>query len=590
MSDSEIRPSAESSEADETLGGVAINSIPADNGMVASDGSIPGGSSSVPSLETIIGRTLTRYLTSIATDQTRPLHDIRDGALSAINAEIALENVGRKETSAPRLYAQSTLDEFSVVQILLTRHPIIKVDLTNGHGGEKHGVLAIYEDSGDLEGIYNADESRLKRLISELRPSFSNSAVKSAYMRMHTHAPVRLRTLEPHLIPVANGVFDHTRQELRPFSADWVFLSKIQSPYNAGATSPRIAQADGTEWEIEEWFASLSDDDGVPELLWQVASAALRPFVKWRKSAFLIGPHGNGGKGTLLKLLSNLIGPAGHSSIPLTAFGDRFSLAALITRNVNLVDENPVGAFASKLDPWKACITGDMIKIEEKGEAAVYMRWHGFDIQCMNETTPRVKDKSKSMVRRMLLIPMMKSFTGRENTNIKDRYLEDPAVLAYVVKRALNMTNTTFDVPLVSQQATDRWFSTNNKVVGWWLEHENQFEWDLLPWAFLYDAYRAWFSAVEPSGTVEGLNQFTEALREHLQSSSDWAPTAASVRPGNRMRAPEPLIEEYKLTSWMNPNYSGTDPMRLCVPQLKANYKGLVRTGARHSPADGDDE
>ncbi|WP_219720011.1 hypothetical protein, partial [Microbacterium sp. UMB0228] len=51
---------------------------------------------------------------------------------------------------------------------------------------------------------------------------------------MHTHAPVRRRTLEPHLIPVDNGVFDHARQELRPFSEDWVFLSKIQSVKRPG--------------------------------------------------------------------------------------------------------------------------------------------------------------------------------------------------------------------------------------------------------------------------------------------------------------------------------------------------------------------
>ncbi|WP_153302198.1 phage/plasmid primase, P4 family [Microbacterium foliorum] len=589
MTEKEIRPSAESSEAEETLGGVAFDST-ADQGHSVSYGSAQSSHTTIPSLETLIGRTVVDYLNSIADVPNLALSAIRDGVLARINAEIQLENIGRQSTSAPKLLPHTWLDELTVVNILLARYPIIKVDLTNGHGNEKHGVLAIYEDSGDLNGIYNTDESRLRKLISDLRPSFKSSAIESALKRMHIHAPVRRRTLEAHLIPVANGVFDHARQRLREFSQDWVFLSKVQSAYDEHAQSPRIAQADGTEWEVEEWFQSLSDDEGVSELLWQVASAALRPFVGWKKSAFLIGPAGNGGKGSFLKMLSNLVGASGHSAIPLAAFGNTFSLAALMTRNVNLVDENAVGVFATNLDPWKACITGDMIKLEEKYERAVYMRWLGFDIQCLNETNPRVKDKSRSMLRRMLFVPMVKNFSGVENTAIRDVYLKDPEVLAYVLKRALHMTHTAFDVPLVSQQASERWFSSNNKVVGWWMEHKDQFAWDLLPWAFLYDAYKAWHSTVEPSGMVEGLNQFTESLREHLRASEEWMPTATSTRPGGRMVEPEPLIEEYNLTRWMNPTYTGTDPRRRCVPVLKANYKGLLRRVVSTAPLDGRDD
>lgn len=101
--------------------------------------------------------------------------------------------------------------------------------------------------------------------------------------------------------------------------------------------------------------------------------------------------------------------------------------------------------------------------------------------------------------------------------------------------------------------------------------------WDLLPWAFLYDAYKAWYANVEPSGTVEGLSQFTESLKDHLHSSSEWGVTNTSVRPGTRMSTPELLIDQYKLTAWMNPAYTGADPAKRSIPALKANYKGLLR-------------
>ncbi|WP_374460058.1 phage/plasmid primase, P4 family [Microbacterium sp.] len=575
MTTNEIRPSAENTEAEETLGGVAFDSIGDHDRTEA--GPTRRVRFIAPSIETVVQRAAQEYLASIEGIADLSLSDLRDGALARINAEIQLENTGREGTSAPKLLRQSWLDEFTVVKILLARFPIIKVDLTNGHGGAQNGVLAIYEKDGELEGIYNTDETRIKKLISGLRPSFKSSAVESALRSMHTHAPIKLRTLEPHLIPVANGVFDHARQELRAFSRDLVFLSKIQSAYDPQASSPRIAQPDGTDWEVEDWFQSLSDEEGVPELLWEIVSAALRPFESWNMSAFLVGPKGNGGKGTFLKLIASLLGPAAYTSIPLTSFGDTFGLADLITKNVNLVDENPVGAFATKLDLWKSCVTGDPVKIEEKYVRAIRMRWFGFEVHCLNEMTPRVKDKSPSAARRMLLVLMTKSFTGIENRDIKNKYLVDPGVLRYVLRRALQMRHTSFTVPPSSQQARDRWFAANNKVVGWWEEHQDEFAWDLLPWAFLYDAYKAWYSRVEPSGTVEGFNQFTESLKDHLHESTTWSSTASSVRPGSRMSVPEPLISEFNLTGWMNPAYSGTDPLKRSRPVLKANYKGLLR-------------
>lgn len=45
------------------------------------------------------------------------------------------------------------------------------------------------------------------------------------------------------------------------------------------------------------------------------------------------------------------------------------------------------------------------------------------------------------------------------------------------------------------------------------------------------------------------------------------------------MRAqPEPLIAEYEVTEWMNKAYRGSDQGRVCMPDLPARVRGLVRT------------
>ena len=49
------------------------------------------------------------------------------------------------------------------------------------------------------------------------------------------------------------------------------------------------------------------------------------------------------------------------------------------------------------------------------------------------------------------------------------------------------------------------------------------------------------------------------------------------VQVHQQMKDPEPLIAKYDLTEWMNPGYHGTDVNKLCVPDLKGTYKGLIR-------------
>ncbi|MEO7124172.1 MAG: hypothetical protein ABI400_13855, partial [Lacisediminihabitans sp.] len=125
--------------------------------------------------ETLVERAVTKYLASIQGDSTLEPSDIRDSLLQRINGEISLENMGRKGASSPSpsLLKIQVLDEISVVRVLLSRHAIVKIDMTDGNGGADNGVLAIYEESGELEGLYNDSESRIMTLISEFRPSMS---------------------------------------------------------------------------------------------------------------------------------------------------------------------------------------------------------------------------------------------------------------------------------------------------------------------------------------------------------------------------------------------------------------------------------
>jgi putative DNA primase/helicase len=524
------------------------------------------------SAETLMGNVVSKYLTSIVDERTVSLGDIRDALLYRINAEFALENMGRKGaySPSPPIFKVTVLDELTVVKVLLARQRIVAIDLSDGEADEMT-LLAMYVDFGDDEGTYTASESRIKALASDLKPSMTSNAIDSLYKRLRIHAPIVFRTNEPHLIPVGNGVFDHSRQTLRPFSSTWVFLSKLPIPYDQNAMSPVIVMPDGVEWDVESWVQSLSDDEGVPELLWEIVSAAVRSQVSWDKAIWFTAEKGNNGKGTLVELLRNLLGSRACSSVKFADFGHEFKMEPLILARVNLVDENDVGDFYSKIAEWKAAITGDVFPINRKNRTPVRIRF--------NSMTPRTKDKSGSFYRRLLFVPFNKWFGDSERKYIKKDYLKRPEVLQYVLKRALVMTHTELSNPKVCEKALDDYKGNNNMLLSFWNEFEPQLKWGLVPFRFLFDLYREWFRKTNPSGQPESLNSLVSFLREHLAGSPKWEHKGSTdVRPKGLMDAPETLIADYGLEDWMNESYGGTDSLKKSVVSpLRVNYKGLVR-------------
>lgn len=532
------------------------------------------------SKETLVEQVVSKYLTSIVDDTTIQLGGIRDALLRRINGVIALENTGRKDSfsSSPPLVKSQSLDEVTVAQVLLSRNCIVAVDLSEGQADDMT-LLAMYVEYGEDMGTYTTSEARIKALASELKPSMTKNAIDSLYGRLRIHAPQVSRTTEPHLIPVANGVFDHDQQVLLPFSRDWVFLSKIPTAYKADAKDPVITMPDKKLWTFDSWIASLSDDDGVPELLWEVISAAVRSYAPWDTAIWFAAERGNNGKGTLVQMLRNLLGSKACSAVKFADFGHEFKMEALVHARVNLVDENDVGEFFDHIADWKAAITGDVFTLNRKYKTPVAVRFLGIDIQCFNSSTPRTKDKSDSFYRRLLIVKFNKWFGGAERQYIKRDYLGRPEVLEYVLKRALEMQHTKLSNPQACQEAMDDYRGNNNLLLSFWEEFEQQLAWGLVPFGFLHALYSEWFRRTNPSGKPESRNALVAFLREHLASSAEWEHKGSDdVRPKQLMNSPEVLSVEYGLVDWMNSSYTGTDPLKKStLSPLKVNYKGLVR-------------
>lgn len=88
------------------------------------------------------------------------------------------------------------------------------------------------------------------------------------------------RCEDANLIAVNNGIFDYDTKTLLPFTPDKVFTSKSRVDYNPNAVNVVIHNdEDGTDWDVESWMDTLSDDKGVVIILWQLMGAIIRPNV-----------------------------------------------------------------------------------------------------------------------------------------------------------------------------------------------------------------------------------------------------------------------------------------------------------------------
>lgn len=594
MSARENRPQVEA--APEAFGGAETNdTAPAASGATAPADAGPRVTTRFE--ETVYEEVTEAYLAEIADDSARSLRVIRDELLAQLRLHISLLNVeqGLKGPSAFQLPKQ--LNEITVVRVLLARYHIVGIDLSRGQVDDME-LLGLYSWSGPDEGIYLIAESVFERLISELTPNCTSRSIDSIRTRLRSHAPVQERTLDPHRSPVRNGIYNSLTGELEPFSPKSIYLSKISVDYDPAATSPVIDTPDGDVWEVEEWMRTLSDDPEVVELLWEIIGACVRPFFKWDRTAWLMSERGNNGKGTLIELMRNLLGARACASVPVAKFGDRFAAEPLARAIANLVHENDVGEFAKKVGAYKAAITGDNFDMDRKNKTPLSFQWVGFDVQCFNEEVPRVKDKSGSFLRRLLLVPFDKWFGGDgvERRYIKHEYLARQDVLRYVLKRALHMGHQQLSEPAACLRTKQEWVEGNNPVAGFWEVHKDMFVWDLLPFPFLYDMFKAWSRSTNPSGTPEAQTAFTRSLRAYVAGSPDWSDHRGKpVKVATRMTQPEYMIATYEMTSWYSPTYfpkPGTVPDldRQCRPNLSTSYRGLVRTQQGSAGAGNDDE
>jgi len=168
---------------------------------------------------------------------------------------------------------------------------------------------------------------------------------------------------------------------------------------------------------LQEWFGYLLTAD-----------------TSQQKMLFIKGPK-RSGKGTIGRVLRQLIGPTNMAGPTTASLAGQFGLQDLIGKSLAIVsDARFTGDHISQVMERLLCISGeDTITVERKFLGAVDLKLPTRFVFLSNEL-PRVTDSSGALPSRFCVLALTESFYGREDKDLDKRlFTELPSILLWAM-------------------------------------------------------------------------------------------------------------------------------------------------------------
>lgn len=291
----------------------------------------------------------------------------------------------------------------------------------------------------------------------------------------------------PWAVPCSNGLLDMESGELTPHSPDLFSLRSVACSWVPEASPP-------SAWL--SFLERLFDDDWeAVEALQDWFGYCLSPDTSQQKLLMIVGPP-RSGKGTIARVLTQLVGPESVCGPTITSLGGAFGFEAFLGRSLAIV---PDARVTSRVDLGAVvehllAITGeDKLDIARKHKASLTVRLPT-RIVILSNDVPRFPDPSGALARRTIMLKLTQSFFGREDLALQERLLgELPQILRWAVEgwRRLQARGY-FVLPQSSREAIESLEELASPVRAF---VDEECEVDSDAWVevgFLYERYATW--------------------------------------------------------------------------------------------------
>ncbi len=316
------------------------------------------------------------------------------------------------------------------------------------------------------------------------------------------------------LVACANGLLHLPTGELLEHTPRFFTRNALTFNYDANAPAP-------VRWLV--FLESLWPDE--PEavaLLQEVFGYVLIPDTSQQKIFLMVGPT-RSGKGTIARVLTELVGPPNICAPSLADFGETFGLESLLGKQLAILSDVRLDRSAKHAAIAEALlrISGeDTVTVKRKFKSA----WDGrlaVRFLLLSNLMPRFSDASPALANRFVPLLMEQSFLGKEDPDLTNKLLAElPGILNWAVEgwRRLHVRGR-FDLPQSSRDAIQQLIELAAPVATFLRE-----ECELDPEAEVSksELFECWKSWCDRNGSLPGaLNSFSAQL---------YGATSAQVR------------------------------------------------------------
>jgi len=276
------------------------------------------------------------------------------------------------------------------------------------------------------------------------------------------------------------------------------------------------------------WLAFLRQlwpqDSGAVELLQEWFGYCLTADTSQQKMLLMVGPK-RSGKGTIGRVLAELIGRGNVAGPTTGSLAGAFGLAPLLGKSLALVsDARFAGPDMQTVVERLLCISGeDTITIDRKHVDSVTVKLPTRFMFLTNEL-PRLRDAAGALAGRFLIVTLTESFYGREDPQLTRRLLgELPGILLWALQGWTRLHERgRFVVPESSQDSADLLIDLLSPVSAFVRECCIEDPGEKVLVSNLYDAWVAWCEAGgrgKFAGTVQEFGRQLKSARPSLKMS-----------------------------------------------------------------------
>ncbi|WP_327655643.1 DNA primase family protein [Streptomyces sp. NBC_00483] len=235
------------------------------------------------------------------------------------------------------------------------------------------------------------------------------------------------------IVACTNGLLRIRDRELLPHSPDFFNHVSVPFAYDPKATAP-------------EWHRFLAD-------IWADAPDAIAALQEWfgyvlsgrtdqQKILLMVGPS-RSGKGTIARVMKELVGKNNLAGPTLAGLGTNFGLATLIGKPLAVISDARLSGNDSQVVERLLTISGeDTIDIDRKYRAV----WTGklpTRLMMLSNELPNFGDSSGVIARRFIVLNFTRSWLGQEDPTLLDRLVAElPGILNWALDGLARLQRT----------------------------------------------------------------------------------------------------------------------------------------------------